>query len=111
MIGLSLMTILAPAMAPEIAATVRYGTISCRSVKDAALEPCPIALVPKGEGKIAAYVTFKDGRQRILYFRDGMPASTDGGGRMEVRREGDVIAVNAGTAEAFELPSELVSGN
>jgi hypothetical protein len=104
------MALLAPAMDPAVAATVRYGTISCRNVKDAPLKDCQVALVPRGNGKISAYVTSPDGRQRILYFRDGVPTFTDAGSRLSFERNRDTMVIRVGTAEVYEVPDGLVAG-
>jgi hypothetical protein len=110
MIALTLAALLAPAMAPEVAATVRYDTISCRNVKDAALKDCQIALVPRGDGKISAYVTAPDGRQRIVYFRKGVPTFSNAGSQLRFERNRDTMIISVGTAEVYEVPDRLVAG-
>jgi hypothetical protein len=110
MIALSLIALVAPAMSPDIAATVRYDTIRCRNVKDAALKECQVALVPRGEGKFAAYVTAPDGRVRILHFRGGVPSSTDAGSRLSFERDKETLAIKVGRTELYEMPDRLVSG-
>jgi hypothetical protein len=110
MIALSLIALLAPAMDPEVAATVRYDSISCRTVKDGALGSCPVALVPGSDGKIAAYVTAPDGRVRILYFRDGTPRSSNAGSQLRFERNRDTMVISVGRTEVYEMPDRLVSG-
>jgi hypothetical protein len=109
-IGLSLMALLAPAMAADVAATVRYDAISCRTVKNGPQGTCRVALVSRGDGKISAYVTSAEGRQRILYFRKGVPAFTDAGGQLRFERNRDTIIIRVGTAEIYEMPDRLVAG-
>jgi hypothetical protein len=111
MIALSLMALLSPEMDPAVAATVRYGTISCRNVKEAALQDCQVALVPRDEGKISAYVTAPDGRQRILYFRNGVPMFTNSGRQLRFERNRDTMVIRVGTAEVYEVPDRLVAGD
>lgn len=108
MIALSLFALMAPAMDPAVAATVRYDTISCRNVKDAALKDCQVALVPRGEGKIAAYVTAPDGRVRILHFRGGTPSSSDAGSQLRFERNRDTLVIHLGRTELYEIPDRLV---
>ena len=108
MIALSLLGLLAPAMDPAVAATVRYDTIQCRNVQDAALKDCQVALVPRGEGKVAAYVTAPDGRVRILHFRGGVPWSTDAGSRLRFERNRDTLVIYLGRTELYEMPDRLV---
>ena len=90
-------------------APIRYDTISCRNVKGAPFQPCQVTLVGRGEGKIAAYVTGPDGRQRILHFRRGLPASTDAGSRLHFERNRDTLVIRVGTAEVYEVPDRLVA--
>lgn len=110
MIALGMLALMAPAMDPAVAATVRYGTISCRNVKDAPLKDCQVALVPRGEGKIAAYVTGADGRVRILHFRGGVPLFSDAGSRLVFERKGETLVIRVGRTEQFEMPQGLVVG-
>jgi hypothetical protein len=104
------MALLAPAMDPEVAATVRYDTITCRTVKDGAFGTCQVALVPGGDGKIAAYVTASDGRVRILHFRGGTPWSSNAGSRLRFERNRDTLVIHLGRAETYEVPDRLVAG-
>ena len=111
MIALSVMALLGPpAMAPEVAATVRYDTIMCRTVKDGTMDDCQVALVPRGEGKIAAYVTAASGKQRILHFRQGVPTFTDAGSRLSFERNRDTLVISVGRAEVYEVPDRLIAG-
>jgi hypothetical protein len=110
MIAVSLFALMAPAMDPAVAARVRYDTISCRNVKDAPIEDCQVALVPRGEGKIAAYVTAPDGRVRILNFRGGLPSSSDAGSQLRFERNRDTLVIHLGRAETYEVPDRLVAG-
>ena len=110
-IGLNLLALLAPVMSPEVAATVRYGTIACRTVKDGDQANCQVALVPRGEGKLSAYVTLPDGRQRIVYFRKGVPQFTDAGSRLRLERNRDTVIIRVGAAEVYEVPDRLIAGD
>jgi len=111
MIGLILMALAAPAMDPAVAATVRYDSIDCRTLKDGPTGRCQLALVPRGDGKISAYATAADGHQRIIYFQNGVAKFTDAGGRLAVDRNGDTMIIRVGAAEVYEVPDRLVAGD
>ena len=111
MIGLILMALAAPSMAPEVAATVRYDSIAYRTVKNGPAGRCQLALVPRGDGKISAYATAADGHQRIIYFQKGEAKFSNAGGRIEVDRNGDTMIIRVGAAEVYEVPDRLVAGD
>jgi hypothetical protein len=110
MLTLTLMALLAPAMDPAVAAKVRYGTISCQTVAGGPQGSCQVALVPRGGGKISAYLTSPEGKQRIVYFRKGVPTFSDSGSHVSVDRNRDTMIIRVGAAEVYEMPDRLVAG-
>ena len=107
---LSLIAALAATTASAVDTPIRYGTISCRTVKDVPFQDCPVALISRGEGRILAEITTPDGRLRRIFFRGGVPLSTNAGSRLHFERNRDTLVVHVGQAEVYEMPDRLIAG-
>lgn len=62
-------------------------------------------------GVVEVLVTWPDGGTRMLQFRDGTPAGTNGRGEFRYVREGGLNMIRVGVSERFEITEDQSSGS
>lgn len=72
---------------------------------------CAARVVRNGPDAATVTVTWPDGGTRVLDFRDGEPAGSNGRGEFRFTREATLNMIRIGTSERFEILDALPFGD
>ncbi len=86
------------------------GALPCAMSYSAPMSSCDFGVVRKGGGTAIVTVFLPDGRSRILHFQSGEPIMAEGGGNLTWDRRGDLITIEVGGNERYEVPDAVVYG-
>ena len=75
---------------------------------------CSFGVLREGHGNGTLTVFWPDGGNRVIFFKNGEPASfdrsqADGRGEMAVKRNNDLLTVQIGE-QRFEIPDAVING-
>lgn len=100
----------APAEIPPLAQGGATTEIPCSRYYGKPMSMCA-AIVQRGnEGEATVTVTWPDGGQRIISFRNGRADTSDSEEPVSWTREADLNMIRIGKAERFEIPDALPFG-
>jgi hypothetical protein len=85
------------------------GKLRCAVGASAPMGSCNFGVVPKG-GTAIVTVFLPAGTARVLHFQSGEPLMTDAPGRMTWSRRGDLLLINIGGTERYEVPEAVIFG-
>jgi uncharacterized protein YraI len=96
----------APEPEPVFDAT---GKIPCAMVPGQPTRDCAFGVARRAAGAASIRVTGTGGAARWIYFDDGAPVRSDGGGAFIVERLADLFLIRVGN-ERYEVPLAVVTG-
>jgi hypothetical protein len=85
------------------------GTVACAASFDAPMTDCRYAVFRDGGGSGTLQVELPGGALRHIQFEQGKAVATDGGGEMNVTRQGDWLFIDIG-GEHFAFPESKLAG-
>lgn len=95
-----------PPLAPDGATTV----IPCSRYYGKPMSMCAAIVQRGGEGEATVTVTWPDGGERVINFRNGRADTSDSAEPVSWTREADLNMIRIGKAERFEIPDALPFG-
>jgi hypothetical protein len=90
------------------------GNIPCARYAAQPMNQCRFGVVREGQGNGAVTVFWPDGGNRVIFFKNGTPASSDqseadGDVSLTVGRNADLFTITIG-AQRFEIPEAVING-
>lgn len=86
------------------------GVIPCARQFGQPMSLCQAGVMRGDTGQATVSVTWPDGGERIIRFRDGKPESSDSSEEFRFTREADLNMIRIGKGERFEIPEALPFG-
>lgn len=83
------------------------GEIPCARYIGQPMTHCTASVVRKGDGVADVTVTWPDGGNRVINFRDGKPAGSNSRAEFRFTREGALNMIRIGQSERFEITDAL----
>lgn len=85
--------------------------VPCARYVGQPMERCAATVVHKGKDKADVTVTWPDGGTRVISFRAGLPAASNGQSGFRFTREGSLNLIRIGASERFEITDTVAFGN
>lgn len=101
----------APVTPPAEAAEVFEDEVSCARYLGQPMNRCAARVARSGPDAATVTVKWPDGGTRVLEFRDGEPAGSNGRGEFRFTREATLNMIRIGTSERFEILDALPFGD
>lgn len=86
------------------------GIIPCARQFGQPMSLCQAGVIRGDAGQAIVSVTWPDGGERIIRFRDGRPESSNASEEFRFTREADLNMIRIGKGERFEVPDALPFG-
>lgn len=99
-----------PAEVPPLAQDGATSEIPCSRYYGKPMSMCAAIVQRGGEGEATVTITWPDGGQRIISFRNGRADTSDSEEPVSWTREADLNMIRIGKAERFEIPDALPFG-
>ena len=97
------------ALAPSTEPAIAFD-IPCARYVGQPMTRCRAEAKRAAGGAADVVVTWPDGGTRVLQFRDGLPASSNGRGEFRYVREGNLNMIRVGVSERFEITDDQSTG-